>query len=80
MMDFNVTTKTKGEEDKLKVAIDKLIDEDPTLSTGYDELGRALTLRGMGQQHLDMAIEKLKRKIQTRSQRFVAARRLSRND
>lgn len=63
MMDFNVTTKTKGEEDKLKVAIDKLIDEDPTLSTGYDELGRALTLRGMGQQHLDMAIEKLKRKF-----------------
>ncbi len=63
MMDFNITSKTKGEEDKLKVAIDKLIDEDPTLSTGYDELGRALTLRGMGQQHLDMAIEKLKRKF-----------------
>lgn len=63
MMFFNVTTKTKGDEDKLKVAIDKLIDEDPTLSTRYDELGRALTLCGMGQQHLDMAIEKLKRKF-----------------
>ncbi|MCL2326427.1 MAG: elongation factor G [Proteobacteria bacterium] len=63
MMSFNLSVKTKGEEDKLKNAVDKLIDEDPTLSIGYDELGRALSLRGMGQQHLDMAIEKMKRKF-----------------
>ena len=63
MMEFNLAVKTKGDEDKLKVAVDKLIDEDPTLSIGYDELGRQLTLQGMGQQHLDMAIEKMKRKF-----------------
>lgn len=63
MMEFNITCKNKGEEDKLKIAVDKLIDEDPTLSIGYDELGRALTLKGMGQQHLEMAIDKMKRKF-----------------
>lgn len=63
MMSFNLRCKAKGEEDKLKNAVDKLMDEDPTLSTGYDELGRAMTLFGMGQQHLDMAIEKMKRKF-----------------
>jgi elongation factor G len=63
MMSFNIHCKNKGEEDKLKVAVDKLIDEDPTISTGYDKLGRAMTLNGMGQQHLDMAVEKLKRKF-----------------
>ncbi len=63
MMEFNLTCKNKGEEDKLGVAVDKLIDEDPTLSKGYDELGRALTLKGMGQQHLEMAIDKMKRKF-----------------
>jgi elongation factor G len=63
MMSFNIHCKNKGEEDKLKIAVDKLIDEDPTLSTGYDKLGRAMTLNGMGQQHLDMAVEKLKRKF-----------------
>lgn len=63
MMSFDITCKNKGEEDKLKVAVDKLIDEDPTLSTGYDELGHAMMLKGMGQQHIEMAIEKLKRKF-----------------
>ncbi len=63
MMEFNLTCKNKGEEDKLGIAVDKLIDEDPTLSKGYDELGRALTLKGMGQQHLEMAIDKMKRKF-----------------
>ncbi|MBQ9817891.1 MAG: elongation factor G [Proteobacteria bacterium] len=63
MMSFNIVCKNKGEEDKLGVAVDKLIDEDPTLSKGYDDLGRALTLKGMGQQHLEMAIDKMKRKF-----------------
>lgn len=63
MMEFNIAVKTKGEEDKLRSAVDKLMDEDPTISIGYDELGRQMTLRGMGQQHLDMAIEKMKRKF-----------------
>lgn len=63
MMEFNICCKNKGEEDKLGIAVDKLIDEDPTLSKGYDELGRALTLKGMGQQHLEMAVDKMKRKF-----------------
>jgi len=63
MMSFNIRVKTKGDEDKLKAAVDKLMDEDPTITTSYDELGRAMTINGMGQQHLDMAIEKMKRKF-----------------
>ena len=63
MMEYAIAVANKGDEDKLKSAVDKLIDEDPTLSLGYDELGRKLLLRGMGQAHLDMATEKMKRKF-----------------
>jgi len=63
MMEYTLSVTQKGDEDKLKVAVDKLIDEDPTLSVGYDDLGRKLGLRGMGQAHLDMATEKMKRKF-----------------
>lgn len=63
MMRFTVQVAHKGDEDKLKTAMEKLLDEDPTLQTGYDTLSRQMLLAGMGQQHLEMAVEKLGRKF-----------------
>ena len=63
MMEYTITVSSKGDEDKLKVAVDRLIDEDPTLSVGYSELSKALVLQGMGQAHLDMSAAKMKRKF-----------------
>ncbi len=63
MMSYTLSAASQGDEDKLKTAIERLIEEDPTLSTGYDELTNQLVLHGMGQAHLDMAVEKLRRKF-----------------
>jgi elongation factor G len=63
MMSYTIQATGKGDEDKLKTAIERLIEEDPTLSTGFDELSHAMTLNGMGQAHLDMSVAKLGRKF-----------------
>jgi len=63
MMRYTIEVATKGDEDKLKAAVEKLIDEDPTLSIGYDQLSRHMVLEGMGQQHLDLAVAKMGRKF-----------------
>jgi len=63
MMEYTITPSGKGDEDKLKVAVERLIDEDPTLSLGYDDLSHKMVLRGMGQAHLDLSADKMKRKF-----------------
>jgi elongation factor G len=63
MMEYTLTVTSKGDEDKLKQALDRLIEEDPTLTSGYDSLSHKIVLKGMGQQHLDMSAQKMKRKF-----------------
>ena len=63
MMEYTITPSGKGDESKLKDALDRLIDEDPTLRLGYDELSHKMVLRGMGQAHLDLSVDKMKRKF-----------------
>jgi elongation factor G len=62
MMSFAITPASKADADKIKVAIDRLMEEDPTLTTTVDSLSGKLVLNGMGQAHLDMAIERMSRK------------------
>lgn len=51
---------TKADEDKLGPAITKLLEEDPTLRYTRDPQLHQEILEGMGDSHLDVAIEKLK--------------------
>lgn len=62
MMSYAITPKSKADADKIKTALDKLLDEDPTLTTGIDELTHDMVLHGMGQAHLDMAVARMARK------------------
>jgi elongation factor G len=53
---------TRGEEDKLSVGLHKLHEEDPCFAAGYDpELGQTIA-RGLGELHLEVQIERLRRK------------------
>jgi elongation factor G len=53
---------TRGEEDKLAVGLHKLHEEDPCFSAEYNaELGQTIA-RGLGELHLDVQLERLKRK------------------
>ncbi|MCK6503590.1 elongation factor G [Myxococcota bacterium] len=62
MMSYTITPKSKGDADRIKTALERLLEEDPTLTVSTDELSSALVLNGMGQAHLEMAIERMARK------------------
>ena len=52
----------RGEEDKLSVGLHKLHEEDPCFAAEYNpELGQTIA-RGLGELHLEVQIERLKRK------------------
>jgi elongation factor G len=66
MMSYAITPKSKSDADKIKTALDKLLDEDPSLGTGIDGLTHDMVLHGMGQAHLDMAVARMARKYKVR--------------
>jgi elongation factor G len=57
-----ISAKNKGEEEKVFGGLHKLLDEDPTLELTREETTHEQILRGMGDVHLDVTLEKLKRK------------------
>ncbi|MFH1017059.1 MAG: GTP-binding protein, partial [Pseudomonadota bacterium] len=62
MISFALTPETKKDEDKMKESLDRLIEEDPTLSYSHDETSHKIVLHGLGHGHLDIATERLNRK------------------
>ena len=53
---------TRGEEDKLSIGLHKLHEEDPCFTAEYmPELGQTIA-RGLGELHLEVQLERLKRK------------------
>jgi elongation factor G len=62
VISFALQAKSKADEDKISNALHRLMDEDPTLQMQRDEETKELVLSGMGQVHLEVAVEKLKRK------------------
>ncbi len=63
MMSFAIKPASRGDEDKIKTAVERLVIEDPTISVTYDDINNAMVLNGMGQAHLEASIEKMKRKF-----------------
>ena len=59
---FALEPKSKADEDKLPNGLHHMKEEDPTIELHRDEETRDFILSGMGQQHVEIAVEKLKRK------------------
>ncbi|MFZ5632232.1 MAG: elongation factor G [Bacillota bacterium] len=57
-----ITPKSKGDEDKLGSAISKLLEEDKTIRVQKNLETKQTLLTGMGEMHLDIMIERLKRR------------------
>ncbi|MGA9653602.1 MAG: elongation factor G, partial [Polyangia bacterium] len=56
-----IEPKTQAEKEKLDFGLAKLADEDPTFRTGEDpETGQTI-IRGMGELHLDIMVDRLRR-------------------
>jgi len=58
-----VMPKNKGEEDKVAQGIFRLVDEDPTIEFMTNAETHQMVLSGLGEQHLDVIISKLKNKF-----------------
>jgi elongation factor G len=63
VMSYAIEPKSRGDEDKVSIGVHKILDEDPTLRFVYDEQTKEMVLSGMGQVHIEVTIEKLKRKF-----------------
>ena len=60
---YAIEPKTQADVDKLGMAIAKLVEEDPTLTVNTDEETGQTILRGMGELHLDIIMDRLKREF-----------------
>ncbi len=58
-----VEPKTQVDVDKMGMAISKLVEEDPTLRVNTDEETGQTILRGMGELHLEIIIDRLRREF-----------------
>ena len=57
-----VVVKKKGEEEKVAAGLRKIMDEDPTIKFSTNEETKEMILSGLGEQHLDIVVSKLKTK------------------
>ena len=64
-MTMAVKPKAKGDEDKISLGINKLLEEDRTLRYENDPETKQLLLSGLGDMHLDVVVAKLKNRYGT---------------
>jgi elongation factor G len=62
LITFALAPAEKGDEDKVYAAVAKLLDEDITLTLSRDEESGDILLSGMGQNHIEISVEKAKRR------------------
>lgn len=62
VLSFAIEPKSKADIEKVSLGLHKLIEEDPTLEFSRHADTKEMVLSGMGQLHIDLALEKLHRK------------------
>ncbi|MYM18462.1 elongation factor G [Brevibacterium sp. 5221] len=58
-----IEPKTKGDQEKLSAAIQKFVKEDPTYQVELDEETGQTVIRGMGELHLDILVDRMRREF-----------------
>ncbi|HLR97329.1 MAG TPA: EF-Tu/IF-2/RF-3 family GTPase, partial [Jiangellaceae bacterium] len=58
-----IEPKTKSDQEKLSSAIQRLAEEDPTFQVNTDEETGQTIIRGMGELHLDVLVDRMKREF-----------------
>jgi len=62
LITYALAPQEKGDEDKVYAAVHKLLDEDITLRLNRDEETGDILLSGMGQMHIETAVERARRR------------------
>jgi elongation factor G len=63
VIDVAIEPKTKGDQEKLSTAIQKLAEEDPTFRVRLDEETGQTVIGGMGELHLDILVDRMRREF-----------------
>jgi elongation factor G len=63
VIEIAVAPRTKADQDKLGVALQRLVEEDPTLHVRQDERVGQTVLAGMGELHLEVVVDRLRREF-----------------
>ena len=63
VIQMSVEPKTKADSDKMGIALSKLAEEDPTFKTYTDEETGQTIIAGMGELHLDILVDRMKREF-----------------
>lgn len=58
-----IEPKTKSDQEKLSIAIQKLAEEDPTFQVEQDEETGQTIIKGMGELHLDILVDRMRREF-----------------
>ncbi|MCG8558737.1 MAG: elongation factor G [Hyphomicrobiales bacterium] len=63
VIEVAVEPKTKGDQEKLSVALGRLAQEDPSFRVSVDQESGQTLIKGMGELHLDIIVDRLKREF-----------------
>jgi elongation factor G len=63
VIEVAIEPKTKADQEKLSIAIQKLAEEDPTFRTEQNAETGQTVIKGMGELHLDILVDRMKREF-----------------
>jgi len=63
IISYAMAPKNKGDEEKVSVSLHRVLEEDPTLRFTRDEETKEMIISGMGQVHIEVTLERLKRRF-----------------
>ncbi|HEY3381633.1 MAG TPA: elongation factor G [Vicinamibacterales bacterium] len=63
VLSYAVEPKSRGDEDKISGALQRLQEEDPTIRSSRDPQTKELLLSGQGQLHIEVTVAKMKRRF-----------------
>ncbi len=63
VIDISIEPKTKVDQEKMGMALKKLLEEDPTFRVHTDEETGQTIMSGMGELHLDILVDRMKREF-----------------
>jgi elongation factor G len=63
VIELAIEPRTKADQDKLSAALQRLLEEDPTLKIRQDERSGQTVLAGMGELHLDVVLDRMRREF-----------------
>jgi elongation factor G len=63
VIEMSVEPKTKADQEKMAIALGKLVAEDPSFRVSTDQESGQTIIKGMGELHLDIIVDRMKREF-----------------